>query len=645
MPDSQMKRTHLTFKGNRTFLRLLPFLLLAAWVLIAPLGVPSGVRGEPPESKKAERKRGTQDQDTKEDRRETRFTGTIKLRQKGGSLYYKFHVLRGKVVGGVTSYEGWSQARQNIVGGWYDGEHLVLMFQKSGWDIHDRWFSHVHQFRRSGDHSFKLVHTLYGFGKTMESDYGVYQPHVVVFIHEKSPEQIKRLISSTASEYAEKPKKSPWLELIRTVDIARDIRRGNWFKEDQTLRPGAPAYSTIELGEGMGLNYDLSLDLVTRGMRGARGGLYVAFPIGRDRAAHIALGRWEADKNDKVKASFGWIDGESGYVTDHKVVLRDWEAFEPQHMYIAVRAEDGRARIRCVINGKKIFEWEGRAERLSSPHYARAISRGIIIKTIRSDPTIKSLRVRAVDNDGPEAAEGPGPPSPAWSNKARKGGRAQRAESLLPGPLTRELLIENDWMIHSYRWAFSPRNDEIVFRADGTVVNDRAGFGGASWRLLDEHTLLISGEVKYQYNERMDVLFARGSNKSLHSYIYPAGDPPEVIAPARANEPRKRCRAQRAEALLPGPLTRELLIENDWRFLSSVWAIYPVGGKKIVFRADGTVAGYFGGASWQLVNKRTLLISGEVKFQYDKQMDVLSSGYSYIFPAGAPPEFMRSETQ
>ncbi|MGV3720147.1 MAG: hypothetical protein ACO1SX_04480 [Actinomycetota bacterium] len=64
----------------------------------------------------------------------------------------------------------------DIVGGWYDGQRLMLL-QPRGTGLKDRWFAHAHQFRRSGDF-FELEHTLFGYSKTMDTGAG-YQTHVI----------------------------------------------------------------------------------------------------------------------------------------------------------------------------------------------------------------------------------------------------------------------------------------------------------------------------------------------------------------------------------------------------------------------------------------------------------------------------------
>jgi hypothetical protein len=105
------------------------------------------------------------------------FTGYLKIRQKNGSLFYEFTVLRGKVTSGIAAYGDPASPTHDIVGGWYDRDHLMLLLQSRGDDIHDKWSSHAHQFKRTPD-GFTLEHTLYGYGKTMGTG-EVYQPHVI----------------------------------------------------------------------------------------------------------------------------------------------------------------------------------------------------------------------------------------------------------------------------------------------------------------------------------------------------------------------------------------------------------------------------------------------------------------------------------
>jgi len=106
-----------------------------------------------------------------------RFSGSIRIRQKDGTLYYDFAVKQGKVISGVCAHRQRKGVMYDIVGGWYDGERLMLLLQARGTNLKDQWFAHAHQFQRSGDF-FELEHTLFGYGKTMDSG-TVYQTHVI----------------------------------------------------------------------------------------------------------------------------------------------------------------------------------------------------------------------------------------------------------------------------------------------------------------------------------------------------------------------------------------------------------------------------------------------------------------------------------
>jgi hypothetical protein len=109
--------------------------------------------------------------------RAKRFTGSIRIRQQGGTLYYDFEVKQGKVTTGICAHQRRNGVMYDIVGGWYDGQRLMLLLQSRGTDLKDKWFAHAHQFQRSGDF-FELEHTLFGYGKTMDSGI-VYQTHVI----------------------------------------------------------------------------------------------------------------------------------------------------------------------------------------------------------------------------------------------------------------------------------------------------------------------------------------------------------------------------------------------------------------------------------------------------------------------------------
>ena len=127
-----------------------------------------------------------------------RFTGSLTVRQKGGSLYYKIFVVRGSVIGGYDTWRGSSTHYHRIVGGWYDGERMMLLVQSTQDDFGDKWYSHAHQFEKEGD-EFVITHSLYGFGKTIGSG-EVYTPHAIDEISELPAEQVERLAATAERE-------------------------------------------------------------------------------------------------------------------------------------------------------------------------------------------------------------------------------------------------------------------------------------------------------------------------------------------------------------------------------------------------------------------------------------------------------------
>jgi hypothetical protein len=128
------------------------------------------------------------------------FTGSLTVRQKTGSLYYKVFILRGSVIGGYDTWQGRSKHYYRIVGGWYDARRLVLLLQSTRNDLGDKWYSHAHQFEKEGD-QFILKHTLYGFGKTLATG-EVYKPHVIDDIQELPAEEVQRLAAAAEARDA-----------------------------------------------------------------------------------------------------------------------------------------------------------------------------------------------------------------------------------------------------------------------------------------------------------------------------------------------------------------------------------------------------------------------------------------------------------
>lgn len=98
------------------------------------------------------------------------FSGSIRFHQKGGTLTYQVFVENGKVTSGYQSF-GTKPPFAKLVGGWYDGRHLVVLGQFNGYDITDQYFSFSQHFRLDrGRNMFILEQALWGYKKTMDTD-------------------------------------------------------------------------------------------------------------------------------------------------------------------------------------------------------------------------------------------------------------------------------------------------------------------------------------------------------------------------------------------------------------------------------------------------------------------------------------------
>lgn len=133
------------------------------------------------------------------------FTGSLTVRQQGGSLYYQVYVVEGTVIGGYDTWRGLSTKYHRIVGGWYDGDRMVLLIQSTQDDLGDKWYSHAHHFEKKDDR-FVITHSLYGFGTTIDSG-EVYTPHTIDEISELTPEEVRQL--AAADEHEPSPPATP----------------------------------------------------------------------------------------------------------------------------------------------------------------------------------------------------------------------------------------------------------------------------------------------------------------------------------------------------------------------------------------------------------------------------------------------------
>lgn len=152
-----------------------------------------------------------------------RFTGSLTVRQKGASLHYKIYIVRGAVIGGYDTWRGRSTHYHRIVGGWYDGERMVLLIQSTQDDFGDKWYSHAHHFEKKGD-EFVIKHTLYGFGKTIDSG-EVYTPHTIDEVSELPADQVRRM-AATADPDSSAPTK-PDTEHATLTKRTRQLDREN----------------------------------------------------------------------------------------------------------------------------------------------------------------------------------------------------------------------------------------------------------------------------------------------------------------------------------------------------------------------------------------------------------------------------------
>lgn len=94
------------------------------------------------------------------------FSGSITFREQGGQDTYEVHVNSGKVISGWAGSKG--NPKYQIVGGWFDGERLVFLYQKVGMDISSRWFSGARHMRKKGN-AFYIEYDLSGYKQIMTS--------------------------------------------------------------------------------------------------------------------------------------------------------------------------------------------------------------------------------------------------------------------------------------------------------------------------------------------------------------------------------------------------------------------------------------------------------------------------------------------
>lgn len=94
------------------------------------------------------------------------FSGSITFREKGGQDTYEVHVNSGKIVSGWAGSRG--NPRYQIVGGWYDGERMVFLYQQIGNDITNRWYAGARHMRKRGN-NFYLEYDLSGYKQVLTS--------------------------------------------------------------------------------------------------------------------------------------------------------------------------------------------------------------------------------------------------------------------------------------------------------------------------------------------------------------------------------------------------------------------------------------------------------------------------------------------
>jgi hypothetical protein len=95
----------------------------------------------------------------------------------------------------------------------------------------------------------------------------------------------------------------------------------------------------------------------------------------------------------------------------------------------------------------------------------------------------------------------------------------------IAAPLSADSLTAGHFVAYTLLWQVAvPGGDPIVFRADGTVENTRAGLAG-SWRIADDSTLLIRSPDRFAPGAPPRVFRLRGSHGDLASPV-PTPDRP-----------------------------------------------------------------------------------------------------------------------
>jgi hypothetical protein len=188
-----------------------------------------------------------------------------------------------------------------------------------------------------------------------------------------------------------------WVDLLKTIDLKRHVREGNWESNGNLLVAPAQGINYVMAPVVANGSYELEAMLTF----GPKGGTEVNFffPVGSQSCAVILFG-W----NGKI-SGLHQIDGRNS--DNNETTVRGAGAVRGQRFKVLIQVElaGDEATISIDLNGRKFIRWQGAASRLSvHKHVALPNPSAFAVRSWHSALVVHSLKLR-VQNGVAKAIE------------------------------------------------------------------------------------------------------------------------------------------------------------------------------------------------------------------------------------------------
>jgi|GEM_PF-2421233 len=148
-----------------------------------------------------------------------------------------------------------------------------------------------------------------------------------------------------------------WLDLLRTCDLARNRRAGEWKRDGRALKLAAGPFGSVEMPVAPAGSYELRVQF---NRAAGRDGIFVAVPAG-DHRGDLNISGW-----DGSCSGLEWIDAKEANANETTVKPPRIVNGRNHLLVVTVTLKGDDVQVVTTLDGKPYVKWTGRPGRLAT---------------------------------------------------------------------------------------------------------------------------------------------------------------------------------------------------------------------------------------------------------------------------------------